>query len=226
MYTLNKWLMNPESGNLCVGGNGEENTWGSLYETPPPTKSFGEVVWRLIWSKPDPPSKLDLASTTPKTKVDSLSRWAATSAVPWWADTFVPRWKKWWGNQNGESDAEKIAQAGRPNNKSRDELARDTLTKYSGESILRFTSSITTVVACLLPTIAITVLSQVHGQQNLLLCLAGFAVVFAAGLIFLGTASRVEIFGATAAFSAVLVVFISVPMVVVPPSGVPYVPNS
>lgn len=129
-----------------------------------------------------------------------------------------------------ERDLEKTEEApAKPEKKSRDELAKETVTKYSGDSIVRFTTSLTTVVACLLPTIAITVLSQVNGLRNLLLCLAGFATVFAAGLIFLGTASRVEIFGATAAFSAVLVVFISaptVPTVVVPPSGVPYVVNS
>jgi hypothetical protein len=79
------------------------------------------------------------------------------------------------------------------------EFKETTLATYSERGILRFTSSVSIVVACLLPVIAITVLSEVHGQRNLLLCLAGFAVMFAIGLIFLGTGSRIEIFGATAA---------------------------
>ena len=83
--------------------------------------------------------------------------------------------------------------------KTQDEIEKETLTKYSERTIMRVTSSISTVMACLLPTVAITVLSQVHGLRNLLLCLAGFAIVFASGLIFLGTATRVEIFAATAA---------------------------
>ncbi|OCL11259.1 hypothetical protein AOQ84DRAFT_287605 [Glonium stellatum] len=54
---------------------------------------------------------------------------------------------------------------------------------------------------CLLPVVAITVLSQLHGYRDLLLCLAGFVAIFALGLIFLtsGTTTRVEIFTATAA---------------------------
>ncbi|CAG8953878.1 hypothetical protein HYFRA_00010839 [Hymenoscyphus fraxineus] len=226
LNSLMKWLINPDAGDQCINGGQERYTWGNICGKEPPPKSFKEVIWSLIWSKPDPPCTLDLASTHPKAPVDSLSRWVAGSFVPWWAD-----WKPWWADwkearkRNKESDAEKTTAPESPR-KTRDQIARDTLTRYSGASIVRFTSSLTTVVACLLPTIAITVLSQVHGLGNLLLCLAGFAIVFAAGLIFLGTASRVEIFGATAAFSAVLVVFISVPIVIVPPSGVPYTPNT
>ena len=77
----------------------------------------------------------------------------------------------------------------------------DTIETWSEKGMLRFTSGVSTVIACLLPVVAITVLSQVHGTRNLLLCLASFAVIFAVGLIFLtnGTSSRVEIFTATSA---------------------------
>lgn len=78
---------------------------------------------------------------------------------------------------------------------------KETLETWGEKTPLRITSGISTVVACLLPVIAISVLSQLQGLQNLLLCLAGFAVIFALGLIFLtqGTSSRTEIFAATAA---------------------------
>ncbi|CAG8973469.1 hypothetical protein HYALB_00011065 [Hymenoscyphus albidus] len=192
LNSLMKWLKNPDAGDLCINGGQEKYTWGNIFGKGPPAKTFKEVIWSLIWSKPDPPCTPDLASTHPKAPVDSLSRWVAASFVPWWADWREARKRK------KEGDAEKTAAPESPR-KTRDQLARETLTMYSGASIVRFTSSLTTVVACLLPTIAITVLSQVHGLGNLLLCLAGFAIIFAAGLIFLGTASRVEIFGATAA---------------------------
>lgn len=76
-----------------------------------------------------------------------------------------------------------------------------TLETWSETSALRFTSGASTVVACVLPVVAITVLSQLQGTRDLLLCIAGFAVIFAVGLIFLtqGTSTRVEIFTATAA---------------------------
>jgi VIT1/CCC1 family predicted Fe2+/Mn2+ transporter len=66
---------------------------------------------------------------------------------------------------------------------------------------LRLTSFFSTIIACLLPVIAISVLSQVHGTRNLLLCLAGFSLVFALGLIAMtqGTSKRTEVFAATAA---------------------------
>ncbi|KAH8660977.1 hypothetical protein BGZ60DRAFT_530968 [Tricladium varicosporioides] len=82
---------------------------------------------------------------------------------------------------------------------------------WSENTIIRFTSGISTVTACLLPVAAITVLAQLHGTRNLLLCIAGCAALFSVLLIFLtqGISTRVEIFTATAAFSAVLVVFIS-----------------
>lgn len=81
--------------------------------------------------------------------------------------------------------------------------------EYSGFWILRVTSIITTVVACLLPTIAITILAKVHGMGVILGLIALFTAIFAFGLVLLSsTSSRVEIFTATAAFSAVMVVFV------------------
>jgi len=72
-----------------------------------------------------------------------------------------------------------------------------------------FTSSVATLVACVLPIAAITVLSKLQSNSKTLGIMALFTVVFAGGLMYLaGGASRVEIFTATAAFSAVMVVFV------------------
>lgn len=76
-----------------------------------------------------------------------------------------------------------------------------TIEIYREGRILRFTSFITTIVACLLPTVAIAVLAQLHTTAQLLGLIAVFTAVFAGGLMLLvdsGT-SRVEIFTATAA---------------------------
>jgi len=69
---------------------------------------------------------------------------------------------------------------------------------------------VATIIACLLPTVAITVLSKIHETGQRLGAIAGFTALFAAGLMCLTKAgtSRVEIFTATAAFSAVMVVFV------------------
>jgi hypothetical protein len=74
------------------------------------------------------------------------------------------------------------------------------LTVYPGSWIVRTTSIMTTVVACLLPVVAITVLARVHSMGLILGLIALFTAIFAVGLVLLSSSSsRVEIFTATAA---------------------------
>jgi hypothetical protein len=224
MKSLRKWLRDKDAGGFCIGGNGEQNTWGYLYETEEETGSlkwqFLKMIWALIWSQPTPSDDLDLVSTLPPRKIDGFSRWVASRFVPFWANYKKHKQNRRDNNNSNASDEAKtqddahiVAPPQRP--KPSKEFSKETLAKYSERGILRFTSAVSTIVACLLPTVAITVLSQLHGTRDLLLTIAGFAVIFAVGLIFLtnGTASRIDIFTATAAFSAVLVVFISTPII-------------
>ncbi|EPE35222.1 hypothetical protein GLAREA_10919 [Glarea lozoyensis ATCC 20868] len=234
--SLRTWLRNKDAGDFCIGGRNEHHTWGDLYSTDPPPPSlshqFWQMIWRFFWhSSTSTKKNLDLASCVPPRKIDGFSRWVVIDFVPFWQNLKDYRREKQAKKTKSSDDAEKASiKSGSSKTKvklkTQAELEEETLTSYSENNILRVTSSISTIVACLLPTIAITVLSQLHETRDLLLCLAGFATVFAVGLIFLGTATRVEIFGATAAFSAVMVVFISVPIVVVPPTGVPFTPGT
>jgi hypothetical protein len=76
-----------------------------------------------------------------------------------------------------------------------------TLNTYTMSRMLQFTSLIATLIACLLPIVAITVLSKMHTQPRILGFIALFTALFAMGLMWLtnpGTA-RTEIFTATAA---------------------------
>ena len=74
------------------------------------------------------------------------------------------------------------------------------LTAYSGAWIVRITSIMTTIVACLLPIVAITVLAWVRSMGLILGLIALFTAIFAFGLVLLSSSSsRVEIFTATAA---------------------------
>jgi len=227
MQSLRRWLKSENDGGRKIGGNGEQLTWGNTYEPEARgsiASQFRRVVWHLLWSGPPPPDRLDLVSPLPTKNVDGFSRWVVTYWIPFWNEVWTFRkQRKERERLSRDLEMEQVRKAvpsvpaPKPDVKS--EFKETTLATYSESGILRFTSSVSTVVACLLPIIAITVLSEVHGQRNLLLCLAGFAVLFAIGLIFLGTGSRIEVFGATAAFSAVLVVFISAPIVVVNPNG-------
>ncbi|TVY27492.1 hypothetical protein LHYA1_G003220 [Lachnellula hyalina] len=237
MKNFRKWLRHADNGNFSIGGEGEQHTWGDIYEDPDeedfsPWKRFWKIIWTLIWTQAPPTSDLDLVVTRTPRKIDGFTRWVACYFIPFYEDFTRYREQKRTDKQikQGTADMEKQpkglkkrlskrsskkAKRVSPENWVPKAEKQETLATWSEKGMLRFTNSISTVVACLLPTIAITVLTQVHGTRNLLLCIAGFAVIFAVGLIFLtnGTSSRVEIFTATAAFSAVLVVFISVPVI-------------
>jgi len=88
--------------------------------------------------------------------------------------------------------------------------ARSKLFTYKIERIRTFTSFVATIVACLLPTAAIAILATIHSTAEVLGFIGLFTALFATGLMGLAdtATSRTEIFTATAAFSAVLVVFV------------------
>jgi len=219
MKSFKTWLQDRDAGNFCIGGRDEEKTWGDIYDNVdkpvPLRRQFVKVLWNLIWPQPAPSNDLDLIATRQPQKVDGFTRWVACDFIPFYANV-KDRLKN--GKPKPVLDEEEMVDPLAPETPAKsNDFQKETLETYSEKSMLKFTSAVSTVVACLLPTVAIIVLSQIQGMTNLLLCLAGFAVLFAAGLIFLtsGTTTRVEIFTATAAFSAVLVVFISTPVVIV-----------
>jgi hypothetical protein len=88
--------------------------------------------------------------------------------------------------------------------------APDGRTIYTSErSIARFVAILSTILAAALLFGAIISLYIVQNKQALLGMLSGWTVLFAACVGLLTNARRDQIFGATAAYAAVLVVFIS-----------------
>jgi len=189
-------------------------------------RQFWTVIQRFIWLQP-PADDLDLVVTRPQGKIDGLTRWSVWYLIPFLESVRKyreeNRMKK--NEEGAQQDVEKCTKSN-PNRRhwpkrkpvkagkqarlngalrlnlgGRQVKKRKTIETWSEKTVLRITSGVSTVVACLLPVVAISVLSQLHGLRNLLLCLAGFSVIFAVGLIFLtqGTSTRVEIFTATAA---------------------------
>jgi cytochrome c biogenesis protein CcdA len=108
--------------------------------------------------------------------------------------------RKWWKSKKLATSNTEL-RIKEPEQWRRKVTKEDTIQIWSEKSALRFTAGVSTVVACLFPIVAITALSNLHRTRDLLLCLAGFTVIFAVGLMFLthGTTKRVEIFTATAA---------------------------
>jgi hypothetical protein len=69
---------------------------------------------------------------------------------------------------------------------------------YSGLNILRVTFIVITVVACLLPTVAIIVLARINSRDLVLKLIAIFTAIFALGLmLFSRSSSRDQVFLAT-----------------------------
>lgn len=223
MLNLRKWMRHEDGGNYLIRGDGEE-AWGdyaknSDVDAPTLWNQFWTVIKRLIWLKPPAEDDLDLVVTRPQSKIDGLTKWAIWYLIPFFESVSEKRKEK--RKQDIEKDAKpnpkprrwpkgrifKVRKRAKVSGAPQLNLARGQVKKsktvetWSEMTVLRMTSGVSTVVACLLPVVAITVLSQLHGTRDLLVCIAGFAVIFAVGLIFLtqGTTTRVEIFTATAA---------------------------
>jgi hypothetical protein len=216
MKSLRKWILDNGTGRFAITGRGEQHTWGDLYKRgeavePSFWLHLGRIILALFWSNTDPDTKeLDLVTPRPPENIDGFSRWVAVDFIPFWS-ACQARWreqkKKKADEENLEENLKEMSttskQRRRRNKKKiNSPFNPDSMATYANANIVRFTSAVSTIVACLLPTVAIVVLSKVQGINHLLGCLAGIVVLFAAGLIFLtsGTVSRVEVFGVTAAY--------------------------
>jgi hypothetical protein len=176
-------------------------------------KQFWLVILALVWPRPQPEDSLDLVVTRPQGRVDGLTRWVVWHFIPFWWELqsrMPQRPRRQSDPEKGANDTSRRAWPRRKARKSKIQDPKDwrkgttkqeTIQIWSEKGALRFTAGISMIVACLLPVAGITVLANMHTTRDLLLCLAGFTVIFAVGLMFLtaGTISRVEIFTATAA---------------------------
>jgi Family of unknown function (DUF6594) len=189
---------------------------------PAPT-SLKSQTWHFIrsflWPVKKEKLEVDLIVPRSRSREDHLARWVANEFVPLWqclkderrskaniltqniTKTSLWQWfqKQRWSGVEASVDLEK-AKTPETNSTTAESETR-TINRYSGKRIVRFTAFVSTVAACLLPTVAIAVLAQLNTTAQLLGVIAVFTAVFAAGLMMLVEAgtSRVEIFAATAA---------------------------
>jgi hypothetical protein len=167
------------------------------------------LLRNLFWKPVPKQKKLNLVVPRPGRKVDGLTKWVANEFVPFWQcflDSTIYRNKgrnsdeeKGRKRSSGSTTTETVCSEIEPNRSLGSE--QKTLNTYSEDRMLRFTSAVATVIACLLPTVAIAVLAKLHTTADLLGVIAVFTAIFAMGLMLLTDAgtSRVEIFTATAA---------------------------
>ncbi|KAH8598741.1 hypothetical protein B0O99DRAFT_566099 [Bisporella sp. PMI_857] len=194
---------------LKINGAGSQS-WGDIdivptISDPQNGPSIGQLALNLLPSlfrpKKREEDKLDLIFPHSDYEVDGLTRWVATKWIP-----FVLCFRKWWKKVKIlPPDVEKALGAIWPNTRSQEPICpckkAVTLNTFSKRRILHFTSGVATITACALPVAAITVLSKLHSNSEVLGVIALFAVAFAAGLMSLsGGARSVDIFTATAAY--------------------------
>jgi len=202
-------------------------TWGDFRKASAEEKPLVELFWGLFIGffvspdderKPTPNEFQEhLIAPHKGKKPDGLTQWVIQRFIPFYNQLrnkyLVSLRHKLFPVKQSRTDVEKsssVSSSAPPN--STDTLEKSVtgnLTAYSGAWIVRITSIMTTIVACLLPVVAITVLAWVRSMGLILGLIALFTAIFAFGLVLLSSSSsRVEIFTATAAFSAVMVVFV------------------
>ena len=194
--TLRLWIKRGFGGGAsreAIRGNGSA-AWGDINKTQGTVSSlkrFLPMIKLLFWPDKkdlDPKSPCrDLLRVQPCRDLDSFTQWVEYEFMPFWHEL-----------RHGEELT------------SYEDRRKDQVKHYSQSTMLRFTSFVTTVVACLLPTLAIAILTTAKTTRDKLLYIGGFTAMFAIGLLWLTEAgsSRLQVFTATAAFSAVLVVFV------------------
>ncbi|KAK3987001.1 putative isoleucyl-tRNA synthetase [Cladorrhinum sp. PSN332] len=215
MKELVRWIVAPLAGNFKVKGCGSE-VWGNKYEKaeadPSLPRQFLNLLLSIVKSNDTPVSRPDLVAPRGRKSVDGMTRWIAEEVLPFWFNLTEKRQDKK-DKTNSQEDEEKpgphTEHAERPHAENQElKDLKLYITSYSGLTLLRFTSNLTTLFACMLPMAAIGILSTVETLSHRLALIASFTAVFCAGLMMLTEITRVQVFTATSAFLAVLVVFV------------------
>lgn len=228
LYT---WLTEPKLAGGLVRGPGQESWGDlGNPESDKPFKAHLIRFLRsltIFWAE-EPPKKShpDLVVPRRVNDIDGFTRWVTHEWVPFWHCLRGKIWKgkgRPEGNEKGLPTNTQSEQRRRHYSAGSDSSSfslwlsqltshpepnkRDTseqspsLTSYRMSRIYAFTSFVTTIVACLLPTAAIAILSTIHSEPKIIGFIALFTAIFAIGLMGLtnpGT-SRKDIFTATAA---------------------------
>ncbi|ETN46597.1 uncharacterized protein HMPREF1541_00783 [Cyphellophora europaea CBS 101466] len=87
-------------------------------------------------------------------------------------------------------------------------FGNEAFVEYSDKGIVKFSSLLATVISSVFPVLGVIILFFVHDLLARIGIIAGLTAVFSFCLAIVTKARKVEIFAATAAFSAVLVVFL------------------
>jgi hypothetical protein len=214
---LLKWLKRERSNHPISGPGGD--SWGELNAGDkarvPLWKQFQKLVRTIFWEKKTEKvdlHQLDLVVPRREKDVDRFTSWVFSEGVPFWEavcvkwnnflsneDTNRERLPRWCGLSDLRRKESTTSQESEKSGHSKEEKTEIVI--YHANKLIAFTTFVATVVASLLPIVAIVALSKVHKMRMILGLIALFTGVFTMGLTFLtpsGT-SRTDIFTASAA---------------------------
>jgi hypothetical protein len=135
-------------------------------------KNHDALVWGSICDRKS--HAPDLVATRPRHKEDRFSKWATERLTKWLFRCGCARFKK-------PSRIHGVA-------------------GYKDSTILQITFWVATLVASLIPVTSITILYYVHSMNKRLAVIAAFCVIISMSLSIFTTATRSEVFTATAAY--------------------------
>jgi len=224
---LTTWLKHGNDFSLSrrrIGGKGEQNTWGDLetFEESEGSK-FGKLpMWKRClfllqpllwppWHRKRPGIDLDIVAIQTPKELNRFETWIANywnplriDIISFWASQYFEIYSTLFNTVRVvDEELGEFEQEGEERMRASEDTARekegDTLAQIS-ETVQVWTNYVATVLACLFPVIAITVLAQLHHLRDLLLSIAGFVVVFAIVLQVItgGKLKSVDVFSATA----------------------------
>ncbi|PMD38749.1 HET-domain-containing protein [Hyaloscypha variabilis F] len=211
-YNLRTWLNSPSFKYLPIAGPGAD-TWGKLAVDPQMMTSSFYRRFLSFWT-PKESFKDDLIVPQPVYETDGITFWVTNQLLPSleYVRSFLTKrkWglKQWIFHLLQEKRVEAMVEGERRAEERRG--LRGGIGRYRPGRPICLISFMITVIACLLPTVAIVVLATVHTTKELLGLIALFTALFSMGLFVFsdqGTSST-QVFTATVAFTAIMVVFV------------------
>ena len=153
----------------------------------------------LIWADGNEPDYVSLIEA-PKDR-DALSQWIDTHFIPWYHEKM--------GYQHNDPISLAESWGGDPSRgRGHGDRTELPLHYYPDSVASRFVHTASTVLSCLWPILGILVLYQVKSSLARIGFIMVFTALFSLSVVLTTTARKVDTFVSTAAFAAVLVVFV------------------
>ncbi|KAK4165473.1 hypothetical protein QBC43DRAFT_351042 [Cladorrhinum sp. PSN259] len=207
--SLLEWMVSPLAANFKIAGRGS-GIWRDKYNLPYSKQTLSQKLKALIsniFTKDKSSTRQDLIAPRATKTADGLTLWLEDVV---YLLTTVYKKLTTLERDGVEIDLEEALPVAGHKEDIRD-LKLEFLPYYKAGFLLPAISKSVTFTACMLPIAAIAVLLNMKTLPRQIALIAGFTAIFTFGLMMLTGITRAQVFTATCAFLAVLVVFVATP---------------